>query len=111
MCCRVLCRFMPAPTPTSGAALSDAGLLQADAVLLAAEEGLRSSPAEADAAVLSCLVSIQHLLASKGVSRALSHSRSLAGKFDLRALNAMPVMLQVKWCWPALQDALTMNPA
>lgn len=71
---------MPAANPTSGAALADAGLLNADAVLIAAEEGLRSSPAEADAAVLSCLVSIQHLLASQGVSRALSHSRSLAGK-------------------------------
>lgn len=71
---------MPAANPNSGAALADAGLLQADAVLLAAEEGLRSSPAEADAAVLSCLVSIQHLLASKGTARALSHSRSLAGE-------------------------------
>lgn len=81
--CRITpgcCRFLPAGSPTSGAALSEAGLLQADAVLVAADEGLRSSPAEADAAVLSCLVSIQHLLSSKGPAVALSHSRSLAGK-------------------------------
>lgn len=50
-------------------------------MLLAADEVLRSSPAEADAAVLSCLVSIQHMLASKGAAAAaLSHSRSLAGR-------------------------------
>lgn len=71
---------MPAANPTSGAALAEAGVLQADAVLLAAEDCLRASPAEADAAVLSCLVSIQHLLASKGAAVALSHSRSLAGR-------------------------------
>jgi hypothetical protein len=71
---------MPAANPTSGAALSEAGLLQADAVLLSAEAGLRASPAEADAAVLSSLVSIQHMLASKGTAVALSHSRSLTNR-------------------------------
>lgn len=55
-------------------------MLQADAVLLAADEALRASPAEADAAVLSALVSIQHLLACKGATVALSHSRSIVGK-------------------------------
>lgn len=79
---------MPAGNPTSGAALSEAGLLQADAVLLAAEESLRSSPAEADAAVLSSLVSIQHILASKGAAVALSHSRSLAGKSSASSSSA-----------------------
>lgn len=85
---------MPASNPTSGAALSEAGLLQADAVLLAAEESLRSSPAEADAAVLSSLVSIQHILASKGAAVALSHSRSLAGKSSASSSSAAAAAAQ-----------------
>ena len=49
--------------PSSSEVLGAAGLLSADAVLLAAEESLRGSPSEADAQVLGSMVEVQHLLA------------------------------------------------
>jgi hypothetical protein len=74
-------RFLPSAKPTSRETLAAAGLLTADSVLLAADDSLRSNPAEADAQVLAALVEVQHLLASRKMkqqsySAASSSSRS-----------------------------------
>jgi hypothetical protein len=79
--CTWICRFLPSAKPTSRETLAAAGLLAADSVLLAADESLRSNPAEADAQVLAALVEVQHLLASRKIqqqsySAASSSSRS-----------------------------------
>jgi len=44
-------RFVQVSSPTSAAGLSAAGVLEADALLLAPEEGVRDSSAQADAQV------------------------------------------------------------
>jgi S1-C subfamily serine protease len=49
--------------PTSSEGLAAAGLLEADALLLAPDAVARSSPAEADAHVLGTMLEVQHLLA------------------------------------------------
>jgi hypothetical protein len=49
--------------PTSSEGLAAAGLLEADALLLAPDAAARSSPAEADAHVLGTMLEVQHLLA------------------------------------------------
>jgi hypothetical protein len=48
--------------PTSREGLAAAGLLEADALLLAPADAARSSPAEADAHVLGTMLEVQHLL-------------------------------------------------
>jgi hypothetical protein len=69
-------RFLLVPSPTSCEALARAGLLEADSLLLAAEEDLRGNPWEADACVLGSMVEVQHLLACQGIL----HSGSLSSK-------------------------------
>lgn len=70
---------MPSDAPTSSSSLTAAGLHGADAVLLAADEALRSNPAEADAQVLASLVSIQHLLATAPPPPSLAGKSSGSG--------------------------------
>jgi hypothetical protein len=66
-----ICRFVQVASPTSANGLQQAGLLSADALLLAAQDMPWNSPAEADAHVLGTLVEIQELLTPPAVGQGL----------------------------------------
>jgi hypothetical protein len=57
LCARAVCRrrFVQVSCPSSAEGLQAAGVLEADALLLGPEEGVRANSAEADAQVRRCL--------------------------------------------------------
>eukprot|EP00775_Hariotina_reticulata_P001867 gene1867-2204_t len=72
-------RFLQVAAPTSTEGLQQAGLLAADALLLAAQDMPWNSPAEADAHILGTLVEIEELLTTQADQEGRATTAVLGG--------------------------------